>query len=75
VLEAGTRRRENFVGFIRFQARVSDGLVLKVTEAIEGYRKHSRELDIDPIEAELGQDHVDWMTYGQYARGQRKLTR
>jgi hydroxymethylglutaryl-CoA synthase len=53
----------------------SDGLVLKVTEAIEGYRKHSRELGLDPIEAELGQDHADWMTYGQYARGQRKLAR
>jgi hydroxymethylglutaryl-CoA synthase len=53
----------------------SDGFVLRVTDAIDGYRKYSRELGLDPIETELGQDHADWLTYGQYSRGQGKLAR
>jgi hydroxymethylglutaryl-CoA synthase len=53
----------------------SDGLVLRVTEAIEDYRKQQCECGLDPIEVELGQDHADWLTYGQYAQGQRKLSR
>jgi hydroxymethylglutaryl-CoA synthase len=53
----------------------SDGFVLRVTDAIDGYRKQREETGLDSIEMELGQDHCDWLTYGQYARGQGKLAR
>jgi hydroxymethylglutaryl-CoA synthase len=53
----------------------SDGLVLRVTDAIDAYRERRKEVGLDSIEVELGQDHADWLTYGQYARGQGKLAR
>jgi len=46
----------------------SDGLVLQVTDRIDGYRKRRNEARLDAIETELGQEHADWLTYGQYAR-------
>ena len=51
----------------------SDGFVLRVTPAIESWRARKREAGQDLLELELGQEHVDWLTYGQYARAQRKL--
>lgn len=51
----------------------SDGFVLTVTQGIDNWRKARREAGLDSIEIEFGQDHVEWLTYGQYARAQRKL--
>jgi hydroxymethylglutaryl-CoA synthase len=51
----------------------SDGLVLRVTENIDGWRRAREDAALSSIEVELGQDHADWLTYGQYARAQGKL--
>jgi hypothetical protein len=48
---------------------------LRVTDAIDLYRKQRSEAGLDSIEIEFGHDHVDWLTYGQYARAQGKLAR
>jgi hydroxymethylglutaryl-CoA synthase len=53
----------------------SDGIVLRVTDAMPTYRERCMEAGLERIEVELGQDHVDWLTYGQYARAQGKLAR
>ena len=53
----------------------SDGMVLRVTDAMPAYLARCREAGLDTIDVELGQDHADWLTYGQYARGQGKLAR
>jgi hydroxymethylglutaryl-CoA synthase len=52
----------------------SDGLVLRVTDKIDAYRARRAKAGLASIEVELGQDHADWLTYGQYARGQGKLS-
>jgi len=51
----------------------SDGLVLRVTDEMRAYRERRTEAGLESIEVELGQDHADWLTYGQYARAQGKL--
>ena len=53
----------------------SDGLVLRITDAMPAYRERCAEAGLESIEVELGQDHADWLSYGQYARAQGKLVR
>lgn len=53
----------------------SDGVVLHVSPAIEAWRTKRAELGLQSIEVELGQEHTDKLTYGQYARVQGKLGR
>ena len=53
----------------------SDGLVLRIGEGIERYRRARREAGLETLEVEFGQDHCDWLSYGRYARGQGKLAR
>jgi hydroxymethylglutaryl-CoA synthase len=53
----------------------SDAMVLRITEGITGYRERCIEAGLERIEVELGQDHADWLSYGQYARSQEKLAR
>jgi len=51
----------------------SDGLVLQVTDKLPAYRVHRSEVGLEPVERELGEDHVDWLSYGRYARMAGKL--
>lgn len=51
----------------------SDGLVLNVTENVKAYRERRLEVGLTQVALELGEDHVDWLSYGQYARGAGKL--
>lgn len=51
----------------------SDGMVLQATDLLAEYRVRSSESGLDPLERELGEDHVDWLSYGQYARASGKL--
>ncbi len=51
----------------------SDGFVLRVTDNIDAWRRARQSAGLDSLEVELGQDHADWLTYGQYARLQGKL--
>jgi hydroxymethylglutaryl-CoA synthase len=53
----------------------SDGLVLRVTDEMPAYRERCIEAGLERIEVELGQDHADWLSYGQYALAQGKLAR
>lgn len=53
----------------------SDGVVLRVTDRIETYRKRIADAGFGSIETELGHDHADWLTYGQYADVSGKLAR
>jgi hydroxymethylglutaryl-CoA synthase len=53
----------------------SDGMVLRVTDAMPAYRKRCAESGLEPIELELGQDHADWLSYGRYAGTVGKLLR
>jgi hydroxymethylglutaryl-CoA synthase len=51
----------------------SDGLVLRVTDRLAPYLKRRAESGVASIETELGHEHADWLTYGQYARIAGKL--
>ncbi len=53
----------------------SDGFVLRVTERLEEWRAARERAGLESIEVELGQDHTDELTYGQYARQQGKVAR
>jgi hydroxymethylglutaryl-CoA synthase len=50
----------------------SDGFVLTATNEIDAFRER-RGATAAPLSVELGSDHVDWLTYGQFAALQRKL--
>jgi hydroxymethylglutaryl-CoA synthase len=51
----------------------SDGLVLRVTDKLAAYLKRRTDAGFGSIETELGHEHADWLTYGQYARIAGKL--
>jgi hydroxymethylglutaryl-CoA synthase len=51
----------------------SDGLVLRATDKLAGYLKRRIDAGIASVEIELGHEHADWLTYGQYARIAGKL--
>ncbi len=53
----------------------SDGMVLRVAPGIDQWRKARMEKGLVSLEAELGQDHTDRLSYGQYARAQGKIAR
>lgn len=53
----------------------SDGLVLRVTDAMPAYRERCVEAGLERIEVELGEDHAEWLSYGQYVSAQGKLAR
>jgi hydroxymethylglutaryl-CoA synthase len=44
----------------------SDGFVLTVTNEINAFRER-RGATTEPLGVELGSDHADWLTYGQFA--------
>lgn len=51
----------------------SDGFVLRVAPRIDAFRQARADAGLDSLEVELGHEHVDWLTYGQYVRAQGKL--
>jgi hydroxymethylglutaryl-CoA synthase len=51
----------------------SDGLVLRVTDKLAAYLERRTRAGIASVESELGHEHADWLTYGQYSRTVRKL--
>ena len=53
----------------------SDGFVLRVAPAIAEWRKKRHAQGLASIEVELGREHADTLSYGQYARAQGKLAR
>jgi len=51
----------------------SDGFILTVTDAIEAFRKRKQESGQETVAEQVGSDHADWLTYGQYILTQGKL--
>jgi hypothetical protein len=48
--------------------------VLRVTDKLATYLKRRTDAGIASVETELGHEHADWLTYGQYARIAGKLS-
>lgn len=51
----------------------SDGFVLTVTDAITDFRARAKEAGKEAVADQVGSDHAEWLTYGQYALTQGKL--
>jgi hydroxymethylglutaryl-CoA synthase len=51
----------------------SDGFTLTVTDEIRAFRERAKERGKETVTEQVGNEHVDWLTYGQYILTQGKL--
>ena len=51
----------------------SDGFVFTVTDEIKAFRARKQASGQETVVQQIGNDHVEWLTYGQYILSQGKL--
>jgi hydroxymethylglutaryl-CoA synthase len=51
----------------------SDGFVLTATDAIRAFQERKKGSGQETLTEQVGSDHADWLTYGQYVLTQGKL--